>query len=240
MKFIAKDLLPKSKNYILQSDQPYIQITKDGSQTLVSEKFKSSYHSLHGALQESLHVFLQSGLIYFIENEKYLAPFRIFEMGLGSGLNAVITWNYAENQSIPVFYESLEAYPISLEVAHQLQYNQLNSNFIKIHECAWNEPIELSKNFTLHKSSGILKDYFPDENQKFHVIYYDAFAPASQPELWTQEVFEKCHEMLISGGVLSTYCSKGDVRRAMIAAGFAVEKISGPPGKREILRAIKK
>ncbi len=225
---------------MLNNNYIKIEPTRDGSNTLASERFHSTYHSIHGALQESLHVFVNEGLDFFIENQKHIPPLRIFEMGLGTGLNAALTWNFAEKNQISVFYESLEAYPIESDLAKQMGYESIHPDFLSLHQCTWNEPVALSKSFMFKKSLGIFEDYVPDENQKFHVLFYDAFAPASQPELWTQAVFEKCNQLLITGGVLSTYCSKGDVRRAMQASGFEVEKVPGPPGKREILRALKK
>ena len=239
MKFSARDLLQKLRNYTLLSDQPKPLLTADGSHTLESERFQQTYHSRHGAVQESEHVFLKTGLQYWLEHNKVVGAVCIFEMGFGTGLNASLCWRWANLHQLPIHMESLEAYPIDIKTAAELNYTSIIPNYLQLHQSPWNEFVKYSEFFSLFKSSGILEDYVPDEEKKFHLIFFDAFAPGSQPELWTQEVFEKCFQLLEIGGVLTTYCSKGDVRRAMIAAGFQVEKIPGPPGKREILRAIK-
>lgn len=196
-------------------------LTADGSHTIAIPDLKVTYHSTHGAIQESLHVFIQAGL------QVIQAPLvRIFEMGFGTGLNALLTMKYA---TIPVYYYSVERFPLTEEEVAGLSYGNT------LHQHPWNEDVKISEQFTLHKAHGSLLAITP--LQTFHLIYYDAFAPAAQPELWTKEVFEKLYSFLEPGGILVTYCSKGDVRRAMLAAGFIVEKLAGPPGKREMLRA---
>lgn len=161
-------------------------------------------------------------------------------MGLGTGLNAFLTALEAGEKQIKVYYEAVEQFPLKKEEVKGLNYTSVLNHedlFKQIHECKWDKGIRLNDFFTIKKVQENLINY--STNQPFNLIYYDAFAPTAQPELWTEEVFKKLHVMLSANGILVTYCSKGSVRRAMKAAGFAIEKIQGPPGKREIVRAIK-
>lgn len=211
-------------------------ITEDGSHTISVPELKVSYHSIHGAVQESKHVFIEAGL-HFIINNSINQPINIFEMGLGTGLNVFLTAIEAEKFHRKIYYVAVEQFPVSLEEAMQLNYPETlgrKNVFQKIHECNWNEDVNISEYFTLRKENISLINY--STNQPFNLIYYDAFAPAAQPELWTKDIFEKLFTMLQPNGVIVTYCSKGDVRRAMIASGFKVQKLKGPPGKREMLR----
>lgn len=200
-----------------------LQLTADGSHTIAIPDMNVTYHSTHGAIQESMHVFIQAGL-----QALQLPAVRIFEMGFGTGLNALLTMQHAD---IPVYYYAVEQYPLTAEEVEGLSYGN------ELHAYPWNEDVKMNEQFTLHKAHVSLLSVQPE--QEFDLIYYDAFAPGAQPELWTREVFEKLYGMLAAGGILVTYCSKGDVRRAMLAAGFKVEKLAGPPGKREMLRAKK-
>jgi len=200
-----------------------LQLTADGSHTIAIPDMNVTYHSTHGAIQESMHVFIQAGL-----QALQLPAVRIFEMGFGTGLNALLTMQHAD---IPVYYYAVEQYPLTAEEVEGLSYGN------ELHAYPWNEDVKINEQFTLHKAHVSLLSVQPE--QEFDLIYYDAFAPGAQPELWTREVFEKLYGMLAAGGILVTYCSKGDVRRAMLAAGFKVEKLTGPPGKREMLRAKK-
>lgn len=202
-----------------------LQITADGSHTIAIPDMQVTYHSTHGAIQESMHVFIQAGLLYSPQPE-----IRIFEMGFGTGLNALLTCQHATK---PVYYYTVEQFPLTPAEAAGLNYDDVL--LAQLHRAPWQEDVPLTAHFTLHKSHASLLDVQPGKT--FHVIYYDAFAPGAQPELWTQRVFEKLYHLLEPGGILVTYCSKGDVRRAILAAGFMVEKLSGPPGKREMLRA---
>ncbi|WP_440134473.1 tRNA (5-methylaminomethyl-2-thiouridine)(34)-methyltransferase MnmD [Chitinophaga sancti] len=198
-----------------------LQLTDDGSHTISIPEMQVTYHSTHGAIQESMHVFIQAGL-----QALQLPAIRIFEMGFGTGLNALLTMQHA---TTPVYYYAVEQYPLTAAEVEGLSYGN------ELHGYAWNVDVQINEWFTLHKAHASLLDVQPA--QAFDLIYYDAFAPATQPELWTKEVFEKLYGLLDPGGILVTYCSKGDVRRAMLAAGFGVEKLAGPPGKREMLRA---
>ncbi|MCU0432914.1 MAG: tRNA (5-methylaminomethyl-2-thiouridine)(34)-methyltransferase MnmD [Bacteroidia bacterium] len=213
--------------------------TADGSHSLFVPALNEHYHSVHGAVQESLHVFLRMG---FDEAVKNHASLRILEIGFGTGLNAWLTLLAAGNTQ--VHYTSLEAYPVETKQALALNYParegaQGNAEiFAALHHAAWNDDVKISPAFTLHKIHSTLENFAPAPGQ-FHLIYFDAFAPRVQPELWTQEVFEKMFHASAAGAIITTYCAKGQVRRNMQAAGFVVERLQGPPGKREMLRGRK-
>jgi tRNA U34 5-methylaminomethyl-2-thiouridine-forming methyltransferase MnmC len=215
-------------------------LTADGSNSISIPEMNVTYHSIHGAIQESEHVFINAGFNYLISKSSD-QPISLLEMGLGTGLNALLTLIETEKHPQTVQYTAVELHPLTIDESRSLNYcEQLNRTdlqtlFEKIHSCEWNNTINLTPHFTFHK---INKDLIGlSASQLFNLIYYDAFAPAAQPELWTQPVFEKLYSMMATNGILVTYCSKGDVRRAMQAAGFIVEKIQGPPGKREMVRA---
>jgi tRNA U34 5-methylaminomethyl-2-thiouridine-forming methyltransferase MnmC len=213
--------------------------TADGSDTVFIPEMNVSYHSKHGAIEESMHVFIEAGFRYWSGRLERSDSAQIFEMGFGTGLNAFLTAIEAEEKGIKVYYETVEMFPLQKGKVDALNYTRGLSNkdlFQQIHECKWNEEVTLNKYFTLKKVHEDLINY--STNQPFNLIYYDAFAPTAQPELWTEEIFKKLYSMLLPNGVLVTYCSKGSVRRAMQAAGFSIEKISGPPGKREMVRAL--
>jgi tRNA U34 5-methylaminomethyl-2-thiouridine-forming methyltransferase MnmC len=212
--------------------------TTDGSHTVEIPELHVTYHSRHGAVQESMHVFIDAGLRYVLQGETAPRPLRIFEMGLGTGLNALLTVMEAEKEKVPILYTAVEAFPLKEEEWRGLNYgdDETEKEWLrKIHKAPWREEVAISDYFTLKKKLKKLADFSTTE--RFHLVYYDAFAPGAQPKLWTREVFAQLHTIMEPGGVLVTYCSKGDVRRAMLAAGFSVEKIPGPPGKREMLRA---
>lgn len=201
-----------------------------------------TYHSIHGAIQESIHVFIEAGLRYCIN---YSTPeqLNILEIGFGTGLNALLTLIEAEKTKQSIYYVALEPYPLNEKEVHLLNYcellrrKDLQEDFIKMHQCEWNKSIVVTENFLMHKSNYTLQTF--EHKTKFDLIYFDAFGPAAQPELWTKDVFEKLYRMMANEGILVTYCSKGDVKRNMQAAGFTIEKIPGPKGKREMLRARK-
>ncbi len=222
-------------------------ITKDGSYTIAIPEMKVMYHSVYGAMQESMHVFINAGFRYKVSDAPAAGgtsdTLRIFEMGFGTGLNALLTLIEAEKIQRPVHYTAIELYPLEKEELAALNYCQLLNRgdlqplFEQLHDCKWDEDISVTPFFTLHKLKADLLNLpaYPPVN----LVYFDAFAPFAQPELWTKDVFEKLYSMMMPGGVLVTYCSKGDVRRAMQAAGFIVEKIPGPAGKREMLQGKK-
>jgi tRNA U34 5-methylaminomethyl-2-thiouridine-forming methyltransferase MnmC len=221
-----------------------IQLTEDGSHTVTIPAMNVTYHSKHGAVQESIHVFIQAGLIYFIQNTALPVDetINIFEVGFGTGLNALLSLEQSALFNRKIFYQTVEAFPLSPEEIAQLNYSSLLSVELKeyfpaMHACAWDTIEQLHPLFSFKKIQAALEQF--ETQQQFHIIYFDAFDPVAQPELWTETVFKKMFDMLFSKGILVTYCSKGAVQRAMQAAGFSVEKLKGPPGKREIIRAIK-
>ena len=218
-------------------------LTGDGSHSISVSELNVAYHSIHGAIQESLHVFINAGF-YGLGRLHRSEPFRIFEVGFGTGLNTLLTLIEAEKNKIKVYYEAVELYPLADEEVRALNYcEQLNrpdlqSTFEKLHNCDWEKEIEITENFVLYKRNENLSTL--KRLKPLNLIYFDAFAPNAQPELWTIDIFDKMYSMLLPGGILVTYCSKGEVRRNMIAAGFEVEKLQGPPKKREMLRALKR
>ena len=212
--------------------------TTDGSHTVEIPELHVTYHSRHGAVQESMHVFIEAGLRYVLHREQCPSTLHIFEMGLGTGLNTLLTVMEAERQKVQIQYTAVEPYPLQQAEWQALNYgeDEQQKQWLKeINKAPWNEEVVISDYFTLTKEKKKLADFSTAE--RFHLIYYDAFAPRAQPELWKKEVFMQLYTLLEPGGVLVTYCSKSVVRRAMIAAGFTVEKVPGPPGKREMLRA---
>lgn len=217
-----------------------LQLTADGSHTLYVPALQVSYHSKHGAVQESRHVFIEAGLRHRAAQKKELA---VLEMGLGTGLNALLTLQEVQQQGLTVSYHAIEAYPLQateaaqLNYAAQLSWPQAHSLLAQLHGLPWQQPTILLPGFTFTKHQGLLQHF--ELSTCFDVIYYDAFAPLAQPELWTQAIFEKLLALAAPGACLVTYCSKGSVRRAMQAAGWQVSKLPGPPGKREMVRAFK-
>lgn len=218
-------------------------VTKDGSHSVAVPEWKASYHSLYGALRESLHVYIESGLKHWFNQHTTASSCVIFEMGFGTGLNALLSVIEATRLQRRLIYEAVEAFPLEDSITQQLNYCEAldaaswQPVFESLHLSDWNKPQEITDFFSFKKIHSSLADYTPAE--PINIIFYDAFAPAAQPELWTKEVFENMLNMLAPDGILVTYCSKGDVRRALLAAGFSVEKIPGPPGKREMIRASK-
>lgn len=218
-------------------------VTKDGSHSVAVPEWKASYHSLYGALNESLHVYIESGLKYWFNQHVTANRCVIFEMGFGTGLNTLLTIIEAKNLQCNVLYETVEAFPLEDSITQQLNYCKSLAQeswqpvFESLHSVEWNKVQQITDFFSFKKIHAALADYTPTE--PINIIFYDAFAPAAQPELWTKEVFEPLLHILAPDGMLVTYCSKGDVRRALLAAGFSVDKIPGPPGKREMIRARK-
>jgi len=213
-------------------------VTKDGSSTLYAPKYDEHYHSVHGAVKESLHVFIEMGLKAKMRESKSL---NIFEMGLGTGLNALLTSVY--HQSCSISYSAVEAYPIAHDLIAWLNYSDhlphphIEDTLNRIHTTPWEQHIALGSKMSFCKHHTKIEDFTPDRS--FDLIYYDAFAPDAQPELWIEEIFSSLYKWCNEQAILVTYSSKGSVRRAMQAAGFWVEKLPGPPGKREMLRAVK-
>lgn len=216
--------------------------TADGSKTIQIGEWNEQYHSIHGAVQEAKHVFIKMGLNHFLDLYK-VKSLRVLEMGLGTGLNAFITILEAETRNLHIQYEAIEAYPVPKHELSQLNYPNLLANdnqqslFETIHGVSWATPSSITTNFTLTK----IHQYFSklEYVSLFDLVYFDAFGPRVQPDLWTPDMFKRMFNALKPQGVLVTYSAKGSVRRAMQSVGFFVERLEGPPGKREMLRATK-
>lgn len=217
--------------------QRELQETADGSHTLFIPEMDEHYHSVNGAVQESRHVFIEAGLRHQAKKD-----ITVFEIGFGTGLNAFLTLLDAEENGRKVDYHSVELYPLEPELVQSLNYGNVicpekKELFQSLHAAPWNETANITNLFTLHKIQG-------DNNtcplpEGIDLVYFDAFAPDKQPEMWNQEIFNRLYAHMAEGGILTTYCAKGAVRRMMKEAGYSVERIPGPPGKREMLRAIK-
>jgi tRNA U34 5-methylaminomethyl-2-thiouridine-forming methyltransferase MnmC len=214
-------------------------ITSDGSSSIYLPEWDESYHSKHGAIQEAYHVFIKHGLDLYEDNSKII----ILEIGFGTGLNCLITFLEAKKRNLEIVYEGVEAFPLKekeilrLNYVDELKKNDLEVIFNKMHAVSWNAPHVISENMSLKKRKQFFNEV--DDKHRFDLIYFDAFGARVQPELWTEDIFTKMFKALNSEGVLVTYSAKGSVRRAMQKVGFLVEKLSGPPGKREMLRARK-
>ena len=217
-----------------------ILITGDGSHTLFSKKFQSVYHSIHGAVQESRHIFIHAGLDFFCKSYT-TSCVRVLEVGFGTGLNAWLAWEYARLRQIKIEYMAIEPFPIPIDQAANLNYasyksdEQPHKNFMTFHTCNWGEQIELDAFFILHKMKITLNEY---TGQGVQVVFFDAFDPGVVPHMWTTNVWDNLFKRMTPGAVLTTYCCKGNVQRGLMQAGFHIEKLKGPPGKREMLRAI--
>lgn len=216
-----------------------ILITQDGSTTIYLPDWNESYHSKHGAIQEAYHVFIKNGLSLFEAK-----PISILEIGFGTGLNAFITYLEAQKVNQSITYIGVEAYPVLFDETLKMNYvselNAINKGafFNKMHEISWNEEHVISENFTLTKRQQFFQDIL--DIAQFDLIYFDAFGFRVQPELWSFEIFQKMFTSLKSGGVLVTYACRSSIKKAMLECGFVVEKLPGAPGKREMLRGIKK
>lgn len=219
--------------------------TGDGSKTIQIEDWNEQYHSIHGALQEARHVFIKHGLQHFISTQ-HKTPSKdrisILEIGFGTGLNALLTLEEAGLLQVKINYTGVEAYPVSNQELSDLNYSELISNnsallFHRLHATKWEQWSEIDSNFKLLKQKKYFQDI--DDHNLYQIIYFDAFGARVQPDLWTEDIFNKMYNALQPGGLLVTYSAKGSVRRAMEAVGFSIERLPGPPGKREMLRALK-
>ena len=216
----------------MDSAKIILKTTADGSHTLFLPEMDEHYHSVNGAIQEANHVYIEAG---FKQCQK--SEIHVLEMGFGAGLNALLTALEAENQKTKVVYTGLEKFPLPQEIISRLNYpkNYREKNlFEAIHQTEWGKLESVNLYFCLEKIQTDFRDFnFPN---KYDVVYYDAFAPDKQPEVWSQTLFDKIFSAMKPGGILTTYCAKGNIRRMMQQAGFSVERIPGPPGKREMLR----
>lgn len=220
--------------------QRSIVTTGDGSKTIHIKEWNENYHSSHGAVQEAKHVFLQYGLSLFEEKKEV----NIFEVGFGTGLNAILTYQYAQEKQLSIHYNAIEAYPVSEDELQLLNYaslfdaSRMQDIYSNMHIVPWNKDEIISSDFVLHKIHQKLEDYIFPTNH-FDLIYFDAFGPRVQENMWTQEVFQKLYDSLKMEGVFVTYCAKGQVKRDLKLVGFEVETLPGPPGKREMTRGKK-
>lgn len=217
--------------------------TGDGSTTIQITDWDEQYHSMHGAVQEARHVFLKMGLDFWMNENPDQNSLHILEIGFGTGLNALLTLMHAEKSSVNLLYEGVEAYPVSSEELAQLNYLEaadaqaFEAVFEKMHQIPWEQTETITEAFQLKKRKQTFETL--EDQDQHDLIYFDAFGARVQPELWEEPIFEKMYHALKARGVLVTYAAKGSVRRAMQAVGFKVERLPGPPGKREMLRAVK-
>lgn len=213
--------------------------TTDGSHSLFHSGLNETYHSRHGAIQESAHVFIEHGLNFLLN--KGLTRVRIFEVGFGTGLNALLTLQTSQQIQQTIDYVSVEAFPLEQSVYTQLNYGrqlQMTEEFEKLHDLDWNTSHVLAPNFTIKKVKDSLHSLVL-ENGSVDLIYFDAFAPDKQPDMWTPDVLQSMFDALSSGGVFVTYCAKGQLKRDLKSIGFEVQTLPGPPGKKEMTRALK-
>lgn len=214
--------------------------TGDGSYTLHIAEWDEQYHSKHGAIAEALHVFIKEGLFHWVSKNSS-QTISIMEIGFGTGLNGFLTFLESEKNKFKVDYTGVEAYPLPVEVIQKMNYTSLlNASeeiFSQFHTSPWEEKIIISENFNLTKQQKFFSEITAESI--FNLIYFDAFGIRVQPELWTEEIFMKMHNALKPNGVLVTYAANGNARRAMQAVGFKVERLAGPPGKKEMLRGTK-
>lgn len=216
-------------------------ITGDGSHSLLNKALDETYHSRHGALQESTYVFIKQGLDFFCERTQ-AKNISILEVGFGTGLNAWLTLQRAQELNFQITYTTLETFPLPSTLWPSLNYaagSKFEEDFLKLHQAEWNKAEVISPFFTLYKAEKSLQD-FNALGEKFDIIYFDAFAPNKQPELWESPVLRKVADLLSDRGVFVTYCAKGQLKRDLKSFELEVESLPGPPGKREMVRASRK
>ena len=219
--------------------------TNDGSHSLALSGTTATYHSHHGALSESMHVFIEKGLKIAPAENGHL---NILEVGMGTGLNVLLTYLYLP-ETLKLNYHALELYPVDAGIIEQINYPEVLQNyaqfdpertkeiFQKIHQWQDGKPFPLDDHFNLTVWQKSIIDWMPRE--QLQLVYYDAFAPSHQPEMWSTEIFSKIYDSITPGGILVTFCAQGAFKRNLKAAGFDVESIDGPPGKREMTRGVK-
>ncbi|HSO87771.1 MAG TPA: tRNA (5-methylaminomethyl-2-thiouridine)(34)-methyltransferase MnmD [Draconibacterium sp.] len=214
--------------------------TSDGSHTIYLTEIDEQYHSVNGAITESNYVYIGKGYDFHTGKNP-----KVFEIGFGTGLNCLLTALRAEQEKRPTYYITIEKYPLEKKIIEKLNFGKLISTeaqilFEKIHVCKWDEIIGISEYFNLLKIYGDLIDINLTQFENCDVIYFDAFGPDKQPEMWTPVIFRKIHSITSSKGIIVTYSAKGEVRRQLTASGFEMERLPGPPGKNQMLRGIKK
>lgn len=213
--------------------------TKDGSPTLESKQYKATYHSIFGALEESIHVFISGGLYYQVQ--KGLKAIHIFEMGFGTGINAWLSSIEAAKYQVPIYYTSIEKHPIPAPIINELsdhfQHHEMSPFFDSIQSASWSESVEINPFFHLHKVEKDIDDFV--FQNPFDIIYFDAFAPSCQPHLWESHLHTKLYKNLNQGGCLVTYCAQGQFKRTLKEIGYQIERLNGPNRKHEMTRALK-
>jgi tRNA U34 5-methylaminomethyl-2-thiouridine-forming methyltransferase MnmC len=213
--------------------------TADGSHSLYRADIDETYHSRHGALKESKYVFIEKGLHHVMQRQTQLS---ILEVGFGTGLNAWLTWKEALAHGLAIHYTGLEPNVLSADILDQFAFNDWTEEergmFQSLHTAGWDEVVPMDEVMLLEKRQEKVQQLEPDP-ERFDLVYYDAFGPRAQQEMWHDAVFRRLYATMMPGGILVTYCAKGQVRRDLEAIGFAVERLEGPPGKREMLRATK-
>ena len=222
--------------------KPHITLitTEDGSHSLFREDIQETYHSSRGAMGESQYVFIKMGLDYLLENLG-LKMIKIFEVGMGTGLNVLLSAQFAEKHAVAIDFHSIEPFPIDQDIYLNLNYGAGESSkrlLQQIHTGSWEKKQLLNDSFALTKHEITLESYTKD--QDFDMIFFDAFAPSKQPEVWSLDNIKKCHDLLKSEGILTTYCAQGQFKRNLKEAGFELEVLQGAMGKKEMVRATKR
>ena len=214
-----------------------LRLTADGSPTLYVPELDETYHSMHGSVQEARHVFIENGLRFVATESKQV---NILEVGFGTGLNALLTALYAKENAIRVNYVGLEAFPVEEAIWKEINYltdAEARTLYTEIMAHPFGETISIDLNFSLSKEAKLIQDWVA--NETFDLIYYDAFGPRAQAEMWELPIFEKLYSLLNVGGALVTYCAQGQFKRHLKSFGMRVESLPGPPGKREMTRGVK-
>ena len=215
-----------------------LKITSDGSHTLYVPELDEHYHSIHGAIQESMHVFIDKGI-----DSLFCKKIDVLEIGFGTGLNALLTALWCDKHNLPVNYVGVEPFPLDTEVNSSLNYGEkidvkeAEKYFNKIVLAKWNVPENIHTCFTLSKIEDYIQDF--DVEQKFDIVYFDAFGPDAQEDIWELPILKKMYDCLNQKGIFVTYSAKGELKRNLSRIGFDVESLAGPPGKREMIRARK-
>lgn len=214
-----------------------LRLTSDGSPTLYVPELDETYHSMHGSVQEARHVFIENGLRFVAAESKQV---NILEVGFGTGLNALLTALYAKENAFRVHYVGLDAYPVEEEIWKAINYlddPESKACYTEIMALPFGVTEAHDASFTLCKIACSIQEWTTTE--KFDLIYYDAFGPKAQPEMWALAIFEKLYSLLNPGGALVTYCAQGQFKRHLKSLGLRVEGLPGPPGKREMTRGVK-
>lgn len=212
--------------------------TQDGSHTIRIQPSGVTYHSIHGALTESQHVFLKHGLM---DKPSDGRPIRVFEMGFGTGLNALLAMMYAESNHTSIEYISIEQYPVPPDIYTQLNYTELletkQDTFLTLHTSSWNEKVQIAPHFNLHKINAAIEEF--NHDGPYDLVFFDAFGPGEHPIAWQEKVLKPIADSMSPSGILTTFCAQGAFKRTLRSLGLVVEALPGPPGKREMTRARK-